>query len=254
MWPYPKIIAHRGAGTLAPENTLAAMRRSLSLGMHAVEFDVMLSGDGIPVLMHDVCLGRTVAGHGSVSDYTASELEAMDAGAWFGESFAGEPVPAYEQVFHFCANNGIWMNVEIKPAPGAAVQTGRVVAELTARLCANEHLLQARGAADHPLPVLSSFSFDALLAARNAAPEIPRGFVVDAVPDDWQKRLAEIDALALHVNHRNLAAHQAAAIKAAGFGLFCYTVNDPARARQLLGWGADALCTDRIDLMDSGFC
>ena len=62
MWPYPKIVAHRGGGKLAPENTLAAVRCGLSHGFHAVEFDVMLSKDGIPMLMHDPHFGRTVAG------------------------------------------------------------------------------------------------------------------------------------------------------------------------------------------------
>src|SRR3954465_6157212 len=80
MWPYPTIIAHRGGGTLAPENTLAAMRCGLARGFHAVEFDVMLSQDGVPVVVHDPVLGRTVAGSGNVADHTARQLAAMDAG------------------------------------------------------------------------------------------------------------------------------------------------------------------------------
>ncbi|MGH8808713.1 MAG: glycerophosphodiester phosphodiesterase family protein, partial [Noviherbaspirillum sp.] len=129
MWFYPKILAHRGGGTLAPENTLAALRCGLAYGFRAVEFDVMLSSDSIPVLMHDPRFGRTVRGSGNVNDHTARELAAMDAGAWFGAQFAGEPVPTYAQAVDFCKANGIWMNVEIKPAPGFEAQTGRIVAE-----------------------------------------------------------------------------------------------------------------------------
>src|SRR5690349_8175249 len=103
MWPYPKVIAHRGGGKLAPENTVAAMQCGLSHGFHAVEFDVMLSRDEVPILMHDSYLGRTVIGSGNVSDYDAQELLLMDAGSWFGKQFAGEPVPTYEQVYQFCA-------------------------------------------------------------------------------------------------------------------------------------------------------
>ena len=68
MWPYPKIVAHRGAGKLAPENTLAAMQCGRNMAFRAVEFDVMLSKDGVPVLMHDPEFGRTVAGKGAVAD------------------------------------------------------------------------------------------------------------------------------------------------------------------------------------------
>lgn len=253
MWPYPKIIAHRGGGTLAPENTLAAMRCGLAHGFHAVEFDVMLSKDGIPVAMHDPHFGRTVAGPGNVFDFTSEQLASMDAGAWFGPGFAGEPIPAYEQIQQFCARNRIWMNVEIKPAPGYAEQTGMAVAGLTRRLFAAEIAGHKPGINDDSLPLFSSFSHEALMAAKSEAPEISRGYLVSAIPRDWQARLAELDAVALHTNHQNLSAGQARSVKEAGYGLFCYTVNEPARAKELLSWGVDAFCTDRIDLIAPDF-
>jgi glycerophosphoryl diester phosphodiesterase len=252
MWVFPKIIAHRGGGMLAPENTLAAIRCGLARGFHAVEFDVMLSGDSVPVLMHDPRFGRTVRGVGKVCETSAGELAAMDAGAWFGPAFAGEPVPTFEQVVHFCKENSIWMNVEIKPAPGFEQQTGRVVGELASRLFAAEIASGAPGNMSM-LPLFSSFSFDALAAARLAAPDIPRGYLVDAIAPDWLDRLHALDAAALHANHKNLLPERAQAVKREGFGLFCYTVNDPARAREILSWGVDALCTDRIDLIGPDF-
>lgn len=253
MWFYPKIIAHRGGGKLAPENTLAAMRCGLAHGFHAVEFDVMLSQDSIPVLMHDPQFGRTVRGTGKVCDTTALQLAAMDAGAWFGNQFAGEPVPTYEEVVHFCNDNGIWMNVEIKPSPGFEKETGRLVAEWTKRLFAAEIAAHVPGVNSMTLPLFSSFSFDALVAAKAAAPEIPRGYLVDAIPADWQEKLHTLDAVALHTNQKNLLPERAHAVKQAGFGLFCYTVNTPERAQEILGWGVDAFCTDRIDLIGPGF-
>ena len=250
MWIYPKVVAHRGGGTLAPENTLAALRCGQRHGFRAVEFDVMLSKDGVPVLMHDPEFGRTVRGAGSVPESTAAELAAMDAGAWFGPEYAGEPVPAYEQAVAFCKENAIWMNVEIKPAPSCEVETGRVVGDTTQRLFANE---LDQGAPAPRLPLFSSFSFDALMAAKDAAPDIPRGFLVDKIPSDWLHRLRELDAIALHTNHKNLTEPLARAVKAEGFGLFCYTVNTPERARELFTWGVDAFCTDRIDLIGPAF-
>lgn len=247
MWPYPRILAHRGGGTLAPENTLAAMRCGLAHGFRAVEFDVMLARDGVPIVTHDPHLGRTIKGFGKVPDYTSQELTAMDAGGWFGAQFAGEPVPTYRQVFDFCIANKIWMNVEIKPAPGFEKETGRVVGELT------RQWLQGLQLSSDELPLFSSFDFDAVMAAKLAAPDIPRGFLADVIPDDWQARLAALDAAAFHTNHKHLTAKAAAAIKAAGYGLFCYTVNDPVRAKEILSWGVDAFCTDRIDLIGADF-
>lgn len=254
MWPYPKIVAHRGAGVLAPENTLAAMRCGLEWGFHAVEFDVMLSKDDIPVLMHDALFGRTVRGSGSVPTSTAAELAALDAGSWFGSEFAGEPVPTYAQAVAFCKLHGIWMNVEIKPAEGFEVKTGRVTAALTRLLFASEIAAAGDSAANaRSLPLFSSFSFDALMAARDATPEIPRGYLVDAIPPDWQARLVALEAVALHTNHQNLSRELVQQVRAAGYGVFCYTVNDPARATEILSWGVDGFCTDCIDLIAADF-
>jgi len=259
MWFYPKIIAHRGGGTLAPENTIAALRCGLGHGFRAVEFDVMLSADGIPVLMHDPHFGRTLPGQGQVAQTSAADLGKLDAGAWFDARFSGEPVPTYEQAVHFCKSNGIWMNVEIKPAPGHEEETGRVVGELTRRLFEKEIAAAEKTGRSTPqggadgLPLFSSFSFEALARAAEAAPEIPRGFLLDAVSPDWRERLEALGAIALHTNHKKLSHEQAAAVKRAGYGLFCYTVNDPERARELLAWGVDAFCTDRIDLIGHDF-
>lgn len=213
----------------------------------------MLSADSIPVLMHDPQFGRTVRGAGKVCDTSAQQLAAMDAGSWLGRQFAGEPVPTYEQVVNFCKQNNIWMNVEIKPAPGFEAETGRVVADWTKRLFADELAAHVHGVNDATLPLFSSFSFEALIAAKVVAPGIPRGYLVDAVPPDWLEKLHALGAVALHTNQKNLLPERARAIKQEGFGLFCYTVNAPDRAREILGWGVDAFCTDRIDLIGADF-
>lgn len=250
MWPFPRIVAHRGGGKLAPENTMAAFRAGLAHGFRAVEFDVMLARDEVPVVMHDPHLGRTVNGIGNVFDYDAAELARMDAGGWFGRAFAGEPVPRLADVVDFCRAQGIWMNIEIKPAPGFEARTGTVVGE---NLCA---MLgpQLAGAAPASLPLLSSFSETALAAARDAAPAIPRGMLFEALPPDWESVARRLGAIAIHCDHKALARAHAQAVRAAGFGLFCYTVNDPARARTLLDWGVEAFCTDRLDLFSPDFC
>ena len=252
MWPYPTVVAHRGAGIFAPENTLAAMRCGQARGYQGVEFDVMLSQDGVPILMHDPQFGRTIAGVGSVARHSVAQLMQMDAGTWFGPAFAGEPVPSLAQVIDFCRAHDVWMNVEIKPVPGFEAMTGAAVARLVLDYFSSTG--DARNASPGSLPpVLSSFSIDALLAARLAAPDLPRGLLVDRLPVDWHEQLASTGAASLHLNHQFLSADAAHEIKQAGFGLFCYTVNTAVRAAEILGWGVDAFCTDRLDLIAADF-
>lgn len=244
MWPYPKIIAHRGGGSLAPENTLAGFQCGFNHGFRAVEFDVMLTRDLVAVVIHDETLGRSVAGQGLVSQMLAQDLLQLDAGSWFGADFAASRVPTYREVLEFCRSHGLWMNVEIKPAQGFEVVTGQVVAELTREFIRHSA---------HPTPLFSSFSMAALAQAQALAPAIPRAALFDQIPNDWHAQLQGLQAVALHTNHLHLDAGLASAIKQAGFGLSCYTVNELGRARELLGWGVDALFTDELKRIPADF-
>ena len=249
MWPYPKIIAHRGGGKLAPENTLAALHCALAHGFLAVEFDVMLAQDGIPVVLHDAQLGRTVQGLGNVSEIASGTLTLMDAGSWFGAGFAGERVPLLTQFIDVCQANRIWMNIEIKPAPGCEAHTGQAVAALV-----RSRFADPIASGDIAcVPLLSSFSVVALAQAKQVAPDLARAWLVERVPLNWQAQARALGIAALHVNARHVTAELVRSVHQAGYGLFCYTVNDALRARELLAWGVDAFCTDRIDLITPQF-
>jgi glycerophosphoryl diester phosphodiesterase len=151
-WPYPRVLAHRGGGVLAPENTIAAIRVGLESGFRAIEFDVMLSADGEPMLIHDETLERTTSGRGPVAARSAAELETLDAGSWFSSRFAGERIPRLGQVVAFCRLHGIWMNAEIKPSQGADAMTGRTVAAAVERLLAVPPDSSAAAGDRAPLP------------------------------------------------------------------------------------------------------
>jgi glycerophosphoryl diester phosphodiesterase len=235
-WPYPRIVAHRGGGMLAPENTLGAIRLGASMGFKAVEFDVMLAGDGTPVVIHDETVDRTTDGKGEVPKMSFPELSKL-------RIQGNERIPTYEEVVALCRDLGLWANVEIKPAQGHERKTGEAVARMTRELW--------RGA---PLaPLLSSFSIDALAAARAVAPELPRGYLVSRIPHDWPDTMKRLACVALHCNFKSLTEELAAQVHAAGYAILLWTVNEPSDAQRLLGMGADCLVTDALDRIGPQF-
>ena len=242
-WPYPRIVAHRGGGTLAPENTLGAIRLGASMGFKGIEIDVMLAGDGVPVLIHDRTLERTTGARGAVSATPYARLAHLDAGAWHGARWRGERIPRFEDAARLCHVLGLWANVEIKPAHGFERRTGEAVGRMAAELW--------HGAA-HP-PVLSSFSPVALAAAREAAPRLPRGLLLTRLPPHWGEMLRDLECVALHANYRMLKARVVHEAHAAGCAVVAWTVNDRRPAKRLLGLGVDCVITDRLDRIGPHF-
>ena len=242
-WPYPAIVAHRGGGKLAPENTLEAIDVGARHGHRMIEFDAKLSADDVVFLLHDDAVDRTSNGRGAAKAMTYAQLRALDAGAWFGAEFANARMPTLAQVRERCAQHGLAANIEFKPCQGRDVETGVLVAREAASLWAD---------AD-PLPLLSSFSYAALEAARDVAPNLPRGMLYERVPPDWRAQTAALSCVSLHADHSSLDETLVAQIKDAGLRILVYTVNDPARARLLARWGVDAICTDRIDIIGGDF-
>ncbi|HEX7810690.1 MAG TPA: glycerophosphodiester phosphodiesterase [Burkholderiales bacterium] len=243
LWPYPRVIAHRGGGVLAPENTLAGLKLARNLGFRGVEFDVMLTEDGTPILMHDETLERTTDGSGLVAESSYAEVADLDAGAWFGNEYIGESVPSFAAASALCLEAGLWANVEIKPAPGTERETGEVAARMARMLWAGAELP----------PLLSSFSPLALEAAAVEAPELPRALLVREIPANWQALMQRLQCVALHASYRHLDEALAKAIHDAGYGVLAYTVNDSLLALDLLEWGVDALVTDQLDVITPNF-
>jgi glycerophosphoryl diester phosphodiesterase len=236
-WPYPLWIAHRGAGKLAPENTLAAFRLGASHGYRAFECDVKLSADGVPFLLHDATLERTSSGTGTAAHLSWSELSRLDAGCWHGRGFAGEPLPTLDGMAAYCIRNGFALNIEIKPTPGDEAQTGRIVAAEALRLWADEPVQ----------PLLSSFQPEALKAARDAAPSLPRALLIDTLRDGWFEQAQALACVAVVTNFRIMDASLIARLRAANLRALVYTVNDAAEARRLVALGIDGIITDAVD-------
>jgi glycerophosphoryl diester phosphodiesterase len=233
----PKVIGHRGAAGHAPENTLSGLRKAHELGVTWVEFDVMLTAEGTPVLIHDETLKRTTDGTGRLADRRWDDLRGLDAGAWFGPAFRGERVPSLHQAMAVLGHLGLGANVELKPSEGQDATTGVIIAKT----------LQESWPANLPAPLLSSFSEKALSAAADQAPEFPRALLVGKVPDDWQARCDSLGATALHAGAGHLTEAQARRVIDAGYALRAYTVNDPAVAVRLFAWGVESVFSDFPD-------
>ncbi len=242
-WPYPRWVAHRGAGKLAPENTLAAFKLGASHGYRMFECDVKLSSDGVPFLLHDDSLARTTNGGGVGSDHSWQALQTLDAGSWHSAAFAQARIPSLEEVAHYCIANGFDLNIEIKPTVGADQKTGEVVAQHAQRLWHN--------AAKKPL--LTSFKPEALQAALDAAPELSRGLLLHELWTGWLETALMLGCSAVVCNYKLWDASSVTQAKSAGFKLLAYTVNDLAQVQRLTTLGIDGIITDNVDAFKPGY-
>ena len=238
VWPYPRWIAHRGAGKLAPENTLAAFKLGASQGYRMFECDVKLSSDGVPFLLHDDTLDRTSNGQGVAGLKTWQELQQLDAGSWHSTPYQGEPIPSLDTIAAYCISNGFDLNIEIKPTRGTDELTGKVVAQHTARLW------QAAGRK----PLLTSFNPIALQAALDVAPDLPRGLLLHELWTGWLETGLMLGCQAIICNYKLWDTSSVTQAKSAGFKLLSYTVNDDAEVQRLLALGTDGIITDRVDV------
>ncbi|MBG9388163.1 glycerophosphodiester phosphodiesterase [Caenimonas aquaedulcis] len=245
-WPYPRWVAHRGAGKLAPENTLAAFKLGASHGYRMFECDAKLSSDGVPFLMHDATLTRTTnvreifgpAPSATGGDHPWSELAKLDAGGWHSRAYAGEPLPTLENISRYCIANGHLLNIEIKPTPGVERFTGEVVARHADRLWNNAPIP----------PLLTSFQVESLEGAQATAPHLPRGLLLDTLWKGWLETALTLDCTAIVCNHALWDTSSVTQAKSAGFRCLSYTVNDEWAAQRLVDLGTDGIITDRVDL------
>ena len=237
-WPYPFWIAHRGAGKLAPENTLAAFRVGAAHGWRGFECDVKLSRDGVPFLLHDDSLDRTTHRKGLAAEFDWTELSRLDAGGWHSRAFAGEPLPSLEAIARFVLRNGHLLNIELKPSPGQEWQTGHTVGLACLDLWRD---------ATVP-PLFSSFKPEALRGALESAPALPRALLVDTLWPGWLPAAQDLGCVAVVTQHSLMDAPLVAQLHGAGLRALCYTVNDPADARRLMALGVDGLISDAVDV------
>lgn len=228
--------AHRGASGLAPENTLAALEVAVDLDADMAEIDVQQTADDRLAVFHDTDLGRTSNGSGPLWGRTMAELQALDAGSWFGRDFAAEPVPALEDVLDFCRGR-LALNIEMKMHGRERNIVDLVIGAIHDTNSDDQCLV-------------TSFDHGAAAALKERAPGLRTGLILGpgAIPADVFDSAA--DVLSVwdgHVNEGFLAR-----ACAADKSVHVWTVDDPARMRELIAQGVEAVITNRPDLFPGG--
>lgn len=235
----PTVIGHRGAARYAPENTLAGLHTAADMGLEWVEVDIMLTRDGVPILFHDEKLNRTSSGAGLVADMDWKDIQELDAGSWFGDSFIGEPIPGLEQAIEVMISRGLCVNLEIKPCPGREKETAEVMLDLATRIWPE----------DRPQPLISSFQHVSLETALDLAPGWPRGYLVDNRPDNWLEMVEYLEASSINFNGRKASRTEVEDYIETGKPVAAYTINEPMRAQELRRWGVDCFFSDVPDVI-----
>ena len=226
-------IAHRGANTVAPENTLVAFREALAIGVDGFELDIQLSGDNVPVVIHDEKLERTTNGKGLVKDHSLAALKELDAGAWFAPRYEGERIPTLEEVFAEFAHTDLLFNLELKS--GIVLYPG--LEEAVIKLVEKYNLLEQT--------IISSFNHYSLVECRKLNPEMRTGILYYAglyEPWNYAKALGcySVHPLFYHLQHPELVK----GFKENNLPLFTWTVNEPLYMEMLVAGGIEGIITD----------
>ena len=238
--PVPLIIGHRGGCAVAPENTIAAFRQALAVGADGIEFDVRLTRDGVPVIIHDSTLRRTGGLPHRVADLTWAEISKVDVGSWFARSFANQTVPSLAELFTLFQSNNSTLYLEMKCDSAAE---HRPLAEACLRLI-DEYSLRDR-------VIIECFQLPALKILKEIDPEIKTvalfepTFTNFSVFSDQRviKHAADVGAVALALHRRLVRESLVQTAKLAGLHVAVWTVEDPSWIERARAIGIDALIT-----------
>jgi glycerophosphoryl diester phosphodiesterase len=231
-----RIYAHRGASYDAPENTMTAFRKALEQGAEGIELDLQMSKDGRLMVIHDETLDRTTDGTGLVVQYTYDELRRFNAKYKFAD-LSFEPIPVLEDVLELLAGTQVELNIELK---NGIVPYERMEEETV-------RLVKAWGMERRV--VVSSFNHYSLVKLSRIAPDIQTAILYSAgLVEPWHYARS-IGAKGLHPHFYSVRPEIVAGAHAAGIAIRPYTVDDPVMMRTLIGYGCDAIITNKPSLM-----
>ncbi|WP_018130374.1 glycerophosphodiester phosphodiesterase [Effusibacillus pohliae] len=229
----PLNIAHRGAFAYAPENTMSAFRLAVEMGACGLEFDVQLSKDGIPVVIHDERLDRTAGAQGYVCEYTWKELRSLDVGQWMGDRWKGERIPSLEEVL--AEFSGFFLNVELKNAVVPYGGLEEKVIRLMDRYCDSGNV------------IVSSFNHESVKRIKELAPHVRTGVLYTKEPERVIDYVQSLNADAVHPHYRVVTADKISDFHAAGLLVNTWTVNRRGDMQRLVQMGIDGIITNYPD-------
>ena len=235
----PKVIGHRGARAYAPENTLASIHTAADMGIEWVEIDVKLTRDCVPIIFHDDELNRCTNGSGLVAETDFETIKELDAGLWFGESFLDEKIPTLEEAIEVILNRGLGVNLEIKPCPGREKETAEVMLDFATRLWPD----------DSPPPLISSFSHVSLETAMDMIDTWPRGLLLDEYLPNWKELAGHINTSTININGNKATLALINEYLDFRKPILAYTINNPAKAKELISWGVSSVFSDCPDVI-----
>lgn len=239
MFKPPRIIGHRGAAAYAPENTLEGIHTAADMGVTWVELDVKITKDQVAVLFHDEMLDRTTNGSGLIAEKTYAELQELEAGSWFGESFSGIKIPTLEEAVDILLQHDLGLNLEIKPCPGREKETAEVALDALAQIWD-----------DHNRLLISSFQTVSLETAFDMALDWKRALLLpEEWPDNWAELAEYLAVSCININGNTCNREDVEAIADLGLPILAYTINSPDRARLLSAWGVDGFFSDAPDVL-----
>lgn len=235
--PRARLYAHRGLSSLAPENTLAAVRAAAEHGLSWIEVDLDVLADGTVVVLHDSTLDRTTNRSGRYDALTAADLEGIDAGAWFAPRFAGEPLPTLPALLETVRAAGLNVNLELKSNEAGGARSLLLIEQVAARLGALEPGIEV---------LVSSFNHLLLHLFKQRAPQVPVAclYQTATLHEDWRSTMELTGAEHIHLEDAGLRREAVAAAREAGYGVSVWTVNSRVRANELLNWGVTGIFSD----------
>lgn len=237
-----EVHAHRGGAGLAPENTLAAFRKALELGVDALEMDLHVTRDGVVVVIHDETLDRTTDGRGDVGDLSLEGVKRSDAGGKFAPAFRGERVPSLREVIDLVKTSGngrVRLDLELKyhqDRPGRPEDFEERVLEI----------LRETGFAERVNVI--SFHHPSLTKVKALEPKIRTGLLAGGrmAPQDPVALVRQFRADYYSPNFRHVTSEAVAALHQAGIPIVPWTINEEAEMRRLMALGIGGLAGDGI--------
>ncbi|WP_261816032.1 glycerophosphodiester phosphodiesterase family protein [Vibrio gallicus] len=228
------ITGHRGAASLAPENTLVSIEQAAKAGVHWVEIDVQLSADDVPMVFHDKTVNRCTNGEGNIADLDLNTLKTLDAGGWFGSEFVGVSIPTLSEALDKCLELDLTLNLELKIYEEKAIipLVNQVISLIKSKQFPLDRLL------------ISSFKVDALRLCKELMPQIRRGYICEVWDESNAGLLQDLALYSVHIDHQKLDEKTAKSIKTLGVMLKIWTLNDAQQAAKFYALGVDNIITD----------